>query len=176
MQERRSGEETKAALKEAERRILAIAAIHDTLAAQVEDEVDIALLIEGLIQQLRLEWAPAVEITWEVAGTWGTVTSEDALTIGMTVHELVQNACEHGKGESKQQRVNVCLYGDADKLRLTIQNFGPPLPSDFSPDRYRLGLQIVANLVKFHLGGTFVMQNKQNSVLAICQFPRKEEK
>ena len=176
MQERRSGEETKAALKEAERRILAIASIHDTLAAQVEDEVDIALLIEGLIQQLRLEWAPAVEITWEAAGTWGTVTSKDALTIGMTVHELVQNACEHGKGESKQQQVNVRLYGDTDGLRLTIQNFGPPLPPDFSPDRYRLGLQIVANLVKFHLGGTFVMQNEKNSVLAICQFPRKEEK
>ena len=176
MQERRSGEETKVALKEAERRILAIAAIHDTLAAQVEDEVDIALLIEGLIQQLRLEWAPTVEITWEAAGTWGVVTSEDALTIGMTVHELVQNACEHGKGESKQQRVNVRLYGDANELRLTIQNFGPPLPSDFSPDRYRLGLQIVANLVKFHLGGTFIMQNEKNSVLAICQFPRKEEK
>ena len=104
------------------------------------------------------------------------MTSEDALTIGMTVHELVQNACEHGKRESKQQRVNVRLYGDVDRLRLTIQNFGPPLPPDFSPARYRLGLQIVANLVKFHLGGTFVMQNEQNSVLAICQFPRKEEK
>lgn len=174
MQARRSESKTKSALQQAERRIRAIAAIHDILAKQVEDRVDLSVLVAELVGQISHEWAPEVHITCEVDTVIGAVSSDKAVSIGMILHELVQNACEHGWRKDSGKEVKVKLLNTGTTLELRVSNDGMEIPAGFSEDSYHLGLQIVENLAVRNLGGSFKMYNERNAVVALCRFPIEE--
>ncbi|MCI5836451.1 MAG: histidine kinase N-terminal domain-containing protein [Veillonellaceae bacterium] len=173
LQSRRSTPEVREALREAERRIAAIAAIHDILAQQVTDAVRLPEMLTLLAGQMRQEWASAVRIETDVAADPGPISSDRAVALGMAVHELVQNACEHGTAAG-ETTVRLLAEVRDGELVIRVTNDGTALPADFSPANYRLGLQIVANLVRINLGGRFRLQNTAGGVCAECRLPLEE--
>lgn len=94
MQARRSTQEAKRALAEAERRIEVIALVHETLTLAPSDNVafnEIADRLIGLSSQL----APT-EIEISRVGDFGSYPAEHAVPLAAALSELLQNAIEHG--------------------------------------------------------------------------------
>jgi two-component sensor histidine kinase len=155
LQARRSPE-IAAALAESERRIQAIALVHETLSSEHGDVVDfdqvagevVAMVGEGLA-------GPGVGIA--VEGSLGPVVAEVATPLAVVLSELLQNSVDHAFGDGGG-RIGVRLVRNDGVLELEVWDDGCGLPPRFSlEENAGLGLQIVRSLVESELGGDLAL-------------------
>lgn len=149
MQSRRvASDEARGALVDAGTRVGAIAVVHEVLAASPEGAVDFDDVVDRILAMAR-ELAPDARLTRE--GSLGEWPSETATPMAMCLAELVANAVEHS---GPAARVTVAVRQGSAGASVRVDDAGPGLPPDFSPEHSgRLGLQIVRTLVTEN-GGT----------------------
>src|SRR3954452_10332418 len=96
LKSRAEGVDPREALEHSVNRILAIAAVHEALTEQREEDVDLAELIDRLRAMLvqGLGGARAVEARLEPVSLAGN----RATALALVFSELLQNALEHGTG------------------------------------------------------------------------------
>jgi Signal transduction histidine kinase len=96
LQSRAEGVDPKEALEHSVNRILAIAAVHEVLTEQRDEEVELAELIDRLRAMLiqGLAAGRSVEATLEQVSIAGV----RATALALVFSELLQNALEHGSG------------------------------------------------------------------------------
>ena len=153
---RASTVEAKEALAEAELRVAAIAVVHESLSAEAGERVDFDEIVDrivGLVRDLAPAYAEsgtAPQISRE--GSWGSLPSDLATPLAMTVSELLHNAVEHAQARS----VLVRLERDAgsDDLVLDVRDDGRGLPEGFDQHDAGLGLSIVQSLITGDLHGS----------------------
>jgi two-component sensor histidine kinase len=143
------GVDPRKALDDSVNRILAIAAVHEVLTEQREEEVDLGELLERLRAMLvqGLGAGKSVEAELEPVSLAGN----RATALALVFSELFQNALEHG-GE----RVRIELASRNGDAVLTISDDGGV---DENP-RSGTGLSIVRALVRDELQGTFELRNE----------------
>jgi len=83
------------ALLEAERRIRAIALVHDILARDVTEQVPFEEIVSALVSMIRETSTISFPVTIEVDGGLGDVAAEVATPLAVAIAELLQNAMEH---------------------------------------------------------------------------------
>jgi two-component sensor histidine kinase len=83
------------ALLEAERRIRAIALVHDILARDTTEQVPFADIVPALVNMIRETSASSLPVTIEVDGSLGDVAAEVATPLAVAIAELLENAMEH---------------------------------------------------------------------------------
>ncbi len=155
MQSRRLAEPgAAAALAEAERRVGAIAVVHDLLAQASSEEVPFDAVADRLVAMVHQTSAPDMGPRQiRRSGTFGEVPAPRATALSMALVELLANAVEHGAGD-----VELRSHRDGGGLRVAVQDAGPGFPPGFdvsvSP---RLGLRIVDTLVRDELAGTMTI-------------------
>lgn len=128
------------------------------------------------------ECDPIISITGDTRGTW------DAGRIAQLLQNLIGNALQHG---TNKRDVTVTLSGEPDAVRLTVHNFGVPIPEDaistiFDPlvrtaseelgqpsTSLGLGLFIVKEVVNAHRGTIEVSSNEVAGTLFTVVLPRK---
>jgi two-component sensor histidine kinase len=142
------------ALAEAERRVGAIAVVHDLLAQASAEEVAFDDVADRLVDMVRHTAAPEMgDRSIRRAGGFGTVGADRATALSMALVELLANAVEHGAGE-----VVLDSSTDAEGLHIVVSDDGPGFPQGFaiaaSP---RLGLRIVDTLVTEELRGALTL-------------------
>ena len=162
------------ALLEAERRIRAIALVHDILARDVTEQVPFEEIIPALVNMIRETSTISFPVTIEVEGGLGDVAAEVATPLAVAIVELLQNAVEHAfpepsdaedsqssaSGLVSEARVDLVLEELPDVLVIVVRDNGCGLPEGFDIDRTRsLGLSIVRDLVRSQLGGTIKMES-----------------
>ncbi|MGH2724515.1 MAG: sensor histidine kinase [Actinomycetota bacterium] len=139
------------ALEESERRIQAIALVHETLSLERGDVVDFDQVAEELVGMVREGLAgPGVELS--VRGSCGPVVADVATPLAVVITELLQNSVEHafdGGGGS----IGVILGRADERLVVEVRDDGRGLPPGFGAAQEGLGLQIVRTLVESDLGG-----------------------
>jgi two-component sensor histidine kinase len=137
------------ALEDSVNRVLAIAAVHEVLTEQREDDVDVGELLERLRSMLVQGLAPGkrVEASLEPVAVGG----DRATALALVFTELFQNALEHG-GPS----VRVELAGRNGEVVLTVADDGAGIDGEPSQGT---GLSIVRALVRDELGGTLSLQS-----------------
>jgi two-component sensor histidine kinase len=142
------------ALAEAERRVGAIAVVHDMLARASTEEVLFDEVADRLVAMVRQTAAPELRGLGIVrTGSFGTTTADQATALSMALVELLANAVEHGAGE-----IRLHSRRDIDGLHLVVSDGGPGFPAGFSvADSPRLGLRIVDTLVSEELRGTLTI-------------------
>lgn len=173
MQARRSkDEDTKEALKRAVSRILGISKIHDILANQSGDQVDMDVLLDKIcklsVDSLAL---CAVDVVREKGKRPLIVNSEKAVPLAIATNELIHNAIDHGFHKMPRGTLVVGTEIDHGRLHVYIKNNGHPLPEDFSTRTFDLGLQIVRNLAEIELKGEFGLKNEDSMVVADIYCP-----
>jgi two-component system, sensor histidine kinase PdtaS len=141
------GVDPRKALDDSVNRILAIAAVHEVLTEQREEEVDLGDLLERLRAMLvqGLGAGKTVEAELEPVSLAGN----RATALALVFSELFQNALEHG--------------GDRVRIELTSRNGDAVLAISDDGDaavdgRSGTGLSIVRALVRDELQGTFELR------------------
>jgi two-component sensor histidine kinase len=150
LQARADGVDARKALDDSVNRILAIAAVHEVLTEQRDDDVELAELLDRLRAMLvqGLGASKEVEATLEPVSLAGN----RATALALIFSELLQNALEHG-GPS----VRVELARRNGEVVLAIADDGAGVEGEPSTGT---GLSIVRALVRDELGGTLLLESE----------------
>jgi two-component sensor histidine kinase len=169
--------EGRIALLEAERRIRAIAVVHDILAREATEQVPFDEIVPALVEMIRETNAISFPVTIEVEGSLGEVAADVATPLAVAIAELLQNAMEHAFPESAGEqasgpeagaRVDLIFRELPDALEIEVRDNGRGLPPGFDIDRTRsLGLSIVRDLIRSQLGGTIKMETDGGTVVRL---------
>ncbi len=143
------GVDPRKALSDSANRILAIAAVHEVLTEQREEEVDLAELLDRLRSMLvqGLGVAKAVETRLEPVALVGS----RATALALVFSELLQNALEHG-GSSVQIEL---ARRNGDVVLAIVDDGG-----DVTGELHGTGLSIVTALVRDELRGTLSLDHE----------------
>jgi two-component sensor histidine kinase/putative methionine-R-sulfoxide reductase with GAF domain len=147
------------ALDDSVNRILAIAAVHEVLTEQRDDDVDLGELLERLRAMLVQGIGGAKRVEAELESV--ALTGNRVTALALVFSELLQNALEHG-GES----VRVELSRRDGEVLLAIADDGAGIEDGASGT----GLSIVRALVRDELHGRLSLRNDAGT-LAEVVFP-----
>jgi len=154
-----SSPEAREALEESMRRVSSIALVHETLSVSTDEAVDFNEIVDRLLRMLSDLTGSNERIVLERVGTFGDLPAEIATALVLVLTELVQNAIEHGFGDSQRGSVTVHAARARGRLTVHIIDDGAGLPAGFSTTRSdRLGLQIVRTLISAELSGTIELR------------------
>jgi signal transduction histidine kinase len=127
------------------------------------------------------ECDPIVRVVGDTRGVW------DAGRLDQLLQNLIGNALQHGLNK---RDVTVTVTGEPDSVRLTVHNFGVPIPDDAIPTLFDplvrsasedlgqpttslgLGLFIVKEVVDAHGGTIDVSSNQTDGTLFTVVLPR----
>ena len=143
-----------AALAEAERRVGAIAVVHDLLAQASSEEVPFDAVADRLVTMVRhTSSADFGARTIDRRGSFGEVSAEQATALAMALVELLANGVEHG-----DDGVELRSHRDDRGLHVVVSDGGAGFPHGFEVSSSpRLGLRIVDTLVREELNGTLTI-------------------
>ncbi len=143
--------EVKEALEEAQRRVAAIATVHETLAHEPGTFVDFDEVAQRLVLMVRDVTRDMRKGTIHLTGSFGVLRSEHATALAMALTELMSNAIEHGIAlRETEGGVKVHAKRGVD-LVVTVEDDGPGLPETGVVEG--LGLSIVRTIITQDLRG-----------------------
>jgi two-component sensor histidine kinase len=148
------------ALEDSVNRILAIAAVHEVLTEQRDEDVDLAELLDRLRRMLVQGVGAGRDVKVELEQV--LLAGHRATALALVFSELLGNALEHGG-----QHVHVSLHAENGEALLEIADDGPGIPSE---PRQGTGLSIVRALVRDELGGTLDLR-RDAGTRAQVRFP-----
>ncbi len=146
-----SSEEVKESLQQAQRRVSAIAVVHDVLSEGVDQEVPFDQIFKRILQLIPETTSSYHNtINSEFEGSFGELSAERSTTLALVLTEIVANAVEHGIGE-RSGTIAVLAERDPKTLRIEVVDDGAGLPEGKVGSG--LGTQIVRTLVESELRG-----------------------
>jgi two-component sensor histidine kinase/putative methionine-R-sulfoxide reductase with GAF domain len=152
LQARDDGVDARKALDDSVNRILAIAAVHEVLTEQRDEDVELAELLDRLRSMLVQGLAAGKHV--EAALEPVSLAGNRATALALVFSELLQNALEHG-GSS----VRIELGQRDGDIVLAIADDGRGIGEDSSGT----GLSIVRALVRDELQGTLDLLNDEGT-------------
>jgi PAS domain S-box-containing protein len=167
--------ELKAVFLVAQRRVKAMALLHEKL-YQTKDvaNIDFADYLSALAQETMAAHGlgpPRTVFTTTARGI--RLDLEKAVPCALAVSELLTNALKHAFPAPRAGAVEIDLVEQPGRYVLTVRDNGVGLPDGFDLARSQsLGLQLVAVLAR-QLGGTFQLTSR-DGVTAEVAFPRSE--
>lgn len=139
-------EAARAALKDTERRIQAIAAVHRKLYTTGDVEgVATDEYLAAIVQELQETWSnPVSPRSIELEAEALRLETDKAVSLGVIVNELVANACKYAYDEGEEGAVRIRLKRDGDNaFRLEVEDDGRGI-GDEAPKGTGLGSKLVA--------------------------------
>ena len=148
------------ALMDSVNRILAIAAVHEVLTEQRDEDVDLAELLDRLRSMLVQGVGAGREVTAELEPV--ILAGNRATALALVFSELLGNALEHGG-----HHIRVVLVGADGEAMLEIADDGGGIPDEPTKGT---GLSIVRALVRDELGGSLELDGSAGT-RARVRFP-----
>ncbi|MGI8792695.1 MAG: sensor histidine kinase [Acidimicrobiales bacterium] len=175
---RLEAQEGKLALAEAERRLQAIARVHDILSREGMDQVPFDEIIDDLIR-VAADSAFSIEqaVEFAVDGEVGDLPAPVATPLAVVLQEVLQNAIEHAfvsdKGEPQMGgRIELTLSNDGETATIVVSDNGRGLPEGFTVESSpSLGLSIVRSLVSGQLTGSIEMHSAGKGTEVVLKVP-----
>jgi two-component system, sensor histidine kinase PdtaS len=148
LQSRAEGVDPREALEHSVNRILAIAAVHEVLTQQRDEDVELADLIDRLRAMLVQGLAAGRDVSASLEPV--SLAGQRATALALVFSELLQNALEHGAGNV---RIELAQRDGDVVLAISDEGPGPGEPGAGT------GLSIVRALVSDELRGTFDLRS-----------------
>ena len=153
IQARRShSDEARESLKQAQRRVAAIAVVHDTLSEGLNQNVDFDAVFDRVLLLIaEVASTHNTKVHPKSSGRFGVLPSEYATPLALALTELVTNAVEHGLA-GREGEVSIEARRSDDELTVRVRDDGAGMPEGVVGTG--LGTQIVRTLIQGELGGT----------------------
>ena len=161
-------------LQETINRILSIAIVHEFLAHQESNDVDMREVAHQIISEVtRSILDPEKHVHFTLEADDVHLPTQQATSCALVLNELLHNAVEHGFAHVNDGKVQIRLNEHGERIVLEITDNGRGLPVNFKlRGGGSLGLQIVQTLVREDLKGTFELVNAEGGgARAIVSFP-----
>lgn len=144
-------EEVKASLQQAQRRVSAIAVVHDVLSEGVDQQAHFDQIFKRILMLIPETTSSYHNtISSELEGSFGELSAERSTTLALVLTEIVANAVEHGIAD-RSGKITVIADRGAKLLRIQVLDDGVGLPEGKLGSG--LGTQIVRTLVESELRG-----------------------
>jgi two-component sensor histidine kinase len=160
-------------LPEAINRILAIAAVHETLSESGWRSVNIKEVLtqiaDTVVQNLS---HPDKALHVTVIGDEIVLPSQSATALALATNELLQNALEHAFVGCDAGTVQVMLREEDETLTISVIDDGVGLAGGMDALGASLGLEIVQTLVVEDLQGSFTLTPSESGTKAVICLPR----
>lgn len=153
--------EAKKVLNESVNRVLSIAATHELLSKQKEDDVQLKLVLDAVILNLSRFYQDSMDVTLKSSIDPSIVLdSNKAVTVALITNELIQNCYDHAFQEKEEGTgsIQVEINQVADMIQMVIEDNGTGFNVDDST-KHNLGLQIVISFVESKLQGAIVIDS-----------------
>ena len=141
--------EVKVQIGDAQRRVQAIATVHQQLhLAGSLEFIEIKDFLGSLCDSLK-QTAPANITSIDTHLERASIRSDQASTIGLIVAELLANSFKHAYPGDARGPVSVGFFSDRQHWRLTVSDQGIGLPDGFDPKvGQSVGMRVVTALVR----------------------------
>ena len=165
---RTTSPEASGALSDAQKRVAAIAVVHEILSQAFDASVKFDDVADRLLRMVVDVAATGGPVQLRREGSFGYVPADVATSLSLVLTELCQNAIEHGFGEARG--VVWVRPEQADgRLVVEVTNQGAPLPEGFSVETsHSLGLSIVTTLVD-DLNGEFSLTTRKSDGVTVAR-------
>lgn len=173
IQERRTeSPETKKVLNETTSRIMAIAATHELLSKQMDDEVSLKQTLETITRNFKNIFRDTrpIELTLEVPEGI-SIQSDQMVTISLIVNELVQNTYDHAFADGRSGTVAIVASEQNGIITILVTDDG----QGYDPKKVgknSLGLMIVHSYVKEKLKGKLTIKSGKNGTTTSFSFEK----
>jgi two-component sensor histidine kinase len=176
MQVRRSASiEVRQALRDAERRVMSMAVVHEFLSRAEGRSINVRDVTQRIVQetvQAALNPEKRIRVVL-VPGNSLSLPARPATACALVINELIQNALEHGFPQRSTGTITIDLIDEGEDVQIVVADDGKGLPADFDLETSTsLGLQIVRTLVQDDLGGTLEMYS-DDGTKAVVRFSKK---
>jgi two-component sensor histidine kinase len=158
------------ALVEAERRVRAIAVVHEVLAREPSAQVPFGEIVPSLVELAGDAVVDPTEVVIRVTGDAGDLNADIATPLSLVIAELLQNAVEHAHVgvDSTSLVVDLVFIPGPEQLEVEVRDDGAGFPPGFDIDRSTgLGLSIVRDLVRSQLGGSIAVTNDGGAIVRL---------
>ena len=133
------------------RRIRAIALVHETLASESSDDVNLTEVAGMLARTVQESFtSPERPIRLEVVGEAGLIPSDVVTPLAVVLNELLQNAVDHAFPDDLLPKkdggglVEIFLSLDSEHIKMVVRDNGIGVPEDFdSNDHKGIGVSII---------------------------------
>ncbi len=144
-----SNNDVKAQIADAQRRVQAIATVHQQLhLAGSLEFIEIENFLRSLCESLK-QTAPACIDSVDTNLDHAEVRSDEASTLGLIVAELLANCFKHAYPNNMHGPVTVGFSGDECRWRLTVTDKGIGLSAGFDPTQGKsVGMRVITTLVR----------------------------
>jgi len=147
--------------REFERRLLALSRVHDRLTQQAWEWADFAQIAQD-------SFAPGTaRVTMD--GPPVRLNSRTALALAMVLHELANNAAQHGALSVPDGRVTLAWRVEADRLLIDWREDGGPVVT--LPKRRGFGARLVERAIAHELGGRPTLDYRPGGVHCTMEIP-----
>jgi chemotaxis protein methyltransferase CheR len=143
-------QETRFHLRDLHHRVLSVATVQrQLLTSGVADEIELGPYLSVLCEGLANSMIAGNRVTVRSSSTSCMFKSEDAVSCGLIVTELVINALKHAFPNGRRGRIDVVFSGDKSDWRLSISDNGVGRQSNpVEPTHVGLGTSIVEALAR----------------------------
>lgn len=151
-------------------RVLSIAAVHEVLAQNGIEDIDIKnILIKIKENAMRNSIQFSKNIDVELLGDNFNVDSDKATSIAIVVNELLENCLKHGFNELEEGHIKIIIKKGIMFSSISVVDNG----KGFSLGSVRensLGLNIVNSIVKDKLNGDINIESNESGTKALLYF------
>jgi two-component sensor histidine kinase len=144
-----SNNEVKVQIDDAQRRVQAIATVHQQLhLAGSLEFIDIKGFLNSLCENLK-QTAPACIESIATDLEPASIRSDEASTLGLITAELLANCFKHAYPNDLRGPVSVEFSSDDEHWSLTVSDQGVGLPNGFDPGKGKsVGMRVITALVR----------------------------
>lgn len=167
-------DEAKEVLGDSISRVHSIALVHEYLAHQDVEVVDLNELSANILSaQLQSMLGEETTITTALHGSGPILyPSAQATSVALILNELLQNVVKHAFKGRPKGHIDVTLDNRPDGLLISVADNGVGLPGDFDPETSsNLGWRIVLTLVHDDLKGQLRITNEAAGTRITIQLP-----
>ncbi|HEX9866986.1 MAG TPA: sensor histidine kinase, partial [Candidatus Tectomicrobia bacterium] len=165
-------EETRGHLEDAHRRVMSVASLQQHLKASGKgEEVEVSSYLSRLCETLAESMIPEKgPVTLKVVADAGTAPSEQAVSIGLIVTELVMNALKHAfPAKVKAGRVLVGYEVKGKDWKLSVSDNGGGMPEKLSKEQTGLGTTLVKALAQQLEAQVETVSSRNGTIISITR-------